>query len=175
VTPDRPRRSAEQLRESYDETLEALRRRFEQLESAVAQFPPDLDEPTFVAAWHSADPHERNRADGVLSSFEKTYMLLMDLITLSVKLSRRLGVVSIDEKASPVDTLSQLKILSTGAAEALRVQREVRNASQHVYVELSLSSLREAVRLQLESAPRLIQGIVGWVDSVLEGPADDAE
>ncbi len=175
MTPDRPRRSAQQLRESYDETLVALRLRFEQLESAVAQFPPNLDEPTFVAAWDSVDPLERNRADGVLSGFEKTYMLLMDLITLSVKLGKRLDAVSVDEKVSPVETLSQLKILSAGAAEALRIQRDVRNASQHVYVELSLSSLREAVKLQLESSPRLIQAIVGWVDSFPEGSGDDAK
>ena len=92
MSPYRPQRSSEQLRESYDETLDALRRRFEQLEWAVAQFQPDLDEEAFSAAWYSDDPPERIRADSVLSSFEKTYMLLMDLIALSVKLARRLGV-----------------------------------------------------------------------------------
>jgi len=52
-----------QLRDSYDETLDALRRRFEQLEAAVAQFPPDLDEQALSTAWYSGDPRERNRAD----------------------------------------------------------------------------------------------------------------
>jgi hypothetical protein len=85
MSPPRAQRTAVQLRDSYNETLDALRRRFEQLEAAVAQFAPDLDERALSAAWHSEDPLERNRADNVLSSFEKTYMLLMDLVTLSVK------------------------------------------------------------------------------------------
>ena len=85
MSPPRAQRTAVQLRDSYNETLDALRRRFEQLEAAVAQFAPDLDEQALSAAWHSEDPLERNRADNVLSSFEKTYMLLMDLVTLSVK------------------------------------------------------------------------------------------
>lgn len=71
MSPERPRRSTRELRESYDETLDAVRRRFEQLESAVAQFSPDLDESAFTAAWSSDDPSERNRADSVLSSFRE--------------------------------------------------------------------------------------------------------
>jgi hypothetical protein len=69
VNPHRPRRSSAQLRESYDETLDALRRRFEQLEWAVD------------------------------------------------------------------------------------VQREVRNSSQRIYVELAVSDLRDAVMQQLDSTP----------------------
>jgi uncharacterized protein YutE (UPF0331/DUF86 family) len=165
MSPNRPRRSLEQLRESYDDTLHALRRRFEQLEAAVAQFPPDLDEQALSAAWHSDDPFDRNRADGVLSSFEKTYMLLMDLIALSVKIGRRLGAVSVDEGLSPVETLRELKVLPRSAEQALDIEREVRNASQHVYVELTVSRVREAVQQQLESSPRIIQSVTAWVDS----------
>jgi uncharacterized protein YutE (UPF0331/DUF86 family) len=163
-----------QLRDSYNETLDALRRRFEQLEAAVAQFPPDLDEQALSAAWHSDDPLERNRADSVLASFEKTYMLLMDLITLSVKLGRRLGVVSVDERLSSVETLRELRIVSQDAQDALDVQREVRNSSQHVYVELTVSALREAVRQQLDSTPRFIRSITSWVDSST-GAAGDGD
>jgi hypothetical protein len=72
----------------------------EQLEWAVAQFQPDLEEETFSAAWYSDDPSERIRADSVLSSFEKTYMLLMDLIALSVKIAVRLGTLSVDQGTS---------------------------------------------------------------------------
>ncbi len=175
MNPPRPQRSLERLRESYDETLDALRRRFEQIEAAVAQFQPDLEERAFSAAWHSDDPLERNRADSVLSSFEKTYMLLMDLITLSVKIGRRLGAVSIEERSSPVETLRELRILTRSAEEALDVQREVRNSSQHVYVELTVSSLREAVERQLESSPRIIHGITAWVDSLPEAPTQDKQ
>lgn len=173
MTPTRPRRSLEQLLGSYKETLDALRRRFEQLEAAVAQFHPDLDESTFSAAWYSDDPNERNRADAVLSSFEKTYMLLMDLITLSVKLGRRLDATGVDQTSSPVGTLRTLKILSANAEIALTTQREVRNASQHVYVELAVSDLRRAVALQLESSPRTIRAIAAWVDSLVGGSNDD--
>lgn len=168
MNPHRPRRSYEQLRESYDETLDALRRRFEQLEWAVAQFQPDLNEVAFSAAWYSDDPSERTRADSVLSSFEKTYMLLMDLITLSVKIAGRLGALSVDEGASSVETLSELQIVSKPAQDSLDVQREVRNLSQHVYVELTVSDLRDAVIQQLDSTPRIIRNVTSWVDGVAE-------
>jgi uncharacterized protein YutE (UPF0331/DUF86 family) len=165
VSPPRAQRTAVQLRDSYDETLDALRRRFEQLEAAVAQFPPDLDEQALSAAWHSDDPLERNRADNVLSSFERTYMLLMDLVTLSVRLARRLGVMDADDRLSAIEALHRSQILSQPARDALDVQREVRNSSQHVYVELTVSVLREAVKQQLQSTPRVVRSITSWVDS----------
>ena len=152
------------MRESYDGTLDALRRRFEQLEWAVAQFQPDLDERAFSTAWYSDDPSERTRADSVLSSFEKTYMLLMDLIALSVKIAVRLGALSVDRGASPVEVLRELQIISQPARDSLDVQREVRNLSQHVYVELTVSDLRDAVLQQIDSTPRLIGNITSWVD-----------
>ena len=165
MSPPRAQRTTVQLRDSYNETLDALRRRFEQLETAVAQFPPNLDEQALSAAWHSDDPLERNRADNVLSSFEKTYMLLMDLVTLSVKLGRRLGAIDVDEELSAIEALRELQLVSRPASEALDAQREVRNSSQHVYVELTVSVLREAVEQQIESTPRVIRSIVSWVDS----------
>jgi hypothetical protein len=156
------------LRMSYDETLDALRRRFEQLEWAVSQFQPDLDEKAFSAAWYSDDPSERARADNVLSSFEKTYMLLMDLITLSVKIAVRLDALNVDEGPSSVETLGELQIISKPAQDSLDVQREVRNLSQHVYVELTVSDLRDAVMQQLESTPRMIGNVTSWVDGLTE-------
>jgi len=172
VNPHRPRRSSAQLRESYDETLDALRRRFEQLEWAVAQFQPDLDEKTFSAAWYSDDPSERIRADSVLSSFEKIYMLLMDLITLGVKIAVRSGALSIDRGASPVAVLRELQIISQAAQDSLDVQREVRNSSQHIYVELTVSDLRDAVIQQIAGTPRIIRNITSWVDGLTD-VADD--
>lgn len=168
MNPVRPRRSYEQLRESYDATLDALRRRFEQLEWAVSQFQPDLDEEAFSTAWDSDDPSERSRADSVLSSFEKTYMLLMDLISLSVKIAIRLDALGVEERVSPVGALRKLQIISQPAQDALDVQREVRNSSQHVYVELTVSALRDAVERQLHSTPRVVTNITSWVDAVTE-------
>ncbi|MGH2902559.1 MAG: hypothetical protein ACRDK7_03040 [Solirubrobacteraceae bacterium] len=168
MNPHRPRRSTEQLRESYDETLDALRRRFEQLEWAVAQFSPDLDEEAFSAAWYSDDPPERNRADSVSSGFEKTYMLLMDLVTLSVKIAGRLGALSLDEGASSIEVLRELRIISQPAQDSLAVQRQVRNLSQHVYIELTVSALRDAVKQQLDSTPRIVRDITSWVDALTE-------
>jgi hypothetical protein len=156
------------LRMSYDETLDALRRRFEQLEWAVAQFQPDLDERAFSAASYSDDPSERIRADSVLSSFEKTYMLLMDLIALSVKIAVRLDALSVDEGSSPAEVLREQQIISRPAQDSLDVQREVRNLSQHVYVELTVSDLRDAVMQQLESTPRMIGNVTSWVDGLTE-------
>jgi hypothetical protein len=156
------------LRENYDEILDALRRRFEQLEWAVAQFQPDLDEQAFSAAWYSDDPPERNRADSVLSSFEKTYMLLVDLITISVKIAGRLSAPSVGEKASSVEVLRELQVISQPAFDSLDVQREVRNLSQHVYVELTVPDLRDAVIQQLDTTPRTIRDIASWVDSLTD-------
>jgi hypothetical protein len=168
VNPHRPRRNSAQLRESYDETLDALRRRFEQLEWAVAQFQPDLDEEAFSAAWYSDDPSERIRADGILSSLEKTYMLLMDLITLSVKIAVRSGALSIDQGTSPVGVMRELQIISQSAQDSLDVQREVRNSSQHIYVALTISDLRDAVIQQLDTTPRIIGNVTSWIDELTE-------
>ena len=154
------------MRMSYDETLDALRRRFEQLEWAVAQFQPDLDERAFSTAWYSDDPSERTRADSVLSSFEKTYMLLVDLIALSVKIAGRFGALSVDQETSPVEVLRELRIISQSAQDSLDVQREVRNLSQHVYVELTVSDLRDAVMQQIGSTPRMIGNVTSWVDGL---------
>jgi len=166
MSPHRPRRSVEQLRGSYEETLDALRRRFEQLEAALAAFGPDLDEQELSAAWNSEDPLQRNRADAVLSCFEKTYMLLMDVITLATKLARRTGAIQADDSSSAIQMLRDAGVLSEPATQALAVQREVRNASQHIYVELTMRALRDAVIQQLQTTPRIVTGIVTWVDSL---------
>jgi uncharacterized protein YutE (UPF0331/DUF86 family) len=169
MNPQRPRRSVDQLQAAYEDTLDAVRRRFEQLETAVAQFLPDLDEQALTAAWDSDDPVERNRADSVLASFEKTYMLLMDLITLSVKLARRIGAID-DESTPAPELLVNAEVISHDALAAIEKQREVRNTSQHIYVRLSMSELRTAVLGQLGTTPRAIQSIVVWVESLEEAP-----
>jgi hypothetical protein len=170
LSPHRQSRSAEQLRAAYEDTLDALRRRFEQLERSVAQFAPDLDEQALTAAWDSDDPAERNRADGVLSSFEKTYMLLMDLIALSVKLAKRIGAIE-DDSTPAVELLANAGVISRDAVGAIEKQREVRNTSQHIYVQLSMSELRTCVMGQLEMTPITIQSLAEWVDS-LEPPLE---
>ena len=61
--------------------------------------------------------------------------------------------MDVDEELSSIDALQELQIVSLASREALDVQREVRNSSQHVYVELTVPVLREAVEQQLESTP----------------------
>jgi uncharacterized protein YutE (UPF0331/DUF86 family) len=92
-------------------------------------------------------------------------MLLMDLIGLSAKLARRIGAMD-DEKTPALELLVDAGVVSQGALATIEVQREVRNTSQHVYVELSMSALRNAVLSQLETTPRAIQSIVAWVESL---------
>jgi uncharacterized protein YutE (UPF0331/DUF86 family) len=162
-----------QLRESYSETVDAIGRQFEQLEVVVAQFDPDLDERALKAAWDSDDPVERNRAGLLLGCFEKTHMLLMNLITLSVKLTRRIGAID-DEKTSALVSLVNAGVISQNALMAIEKQREVRNTSQHIYVELSMSELRTVVLDQLETTPGTIQRIAAWVESSGAPPAADA-
>jgi uncharacterized protein YutE (UPF0331/DUF86 family) len=162
MSPRRAPRSLGRLQAAFEDTLDALSRRFEQLEIAVSQFAPDLDEQALTVAWSSDDPAERNRADSVLASFEKTYMLLMDLVALSVKLARRIGAIDEESRSAP-ELLVNAGVISQDDLQALEKQREVRNKSQHIYVALSMSELRSAVLLQLETTPRAIQGIAGWV------------
>ncbi|MHB1468712.1 MAG: hypothetical protein ACYCX7_06120, partial [Solirubrobacteraceae bacterium] len=50
--------------------------------------------------------------------------------------------------------------------QALAVQREVRNASQHVYVDLTMQVLRDAVAVQLNSTPRVVGSVTAWIDSL---------
>jgi hypothetical protein len=164
LTPHRPRRRTDQVRAAYEDTLNALGRRFEQLEKSVAQFGADLNERALTAAWESDDPAERNRADGVLSNFEKTYMLLMDLITLSVKLATRIGAID-DEKRPASELLVGAGVISHDDLVAIEKQREVRNTSQHIYVELSIAALRSAVLLQVETTPPLIRNVVKWLEA----------
>jgi hypothetical protein len=165
LNPQRPRRSTAQLRESYSETVVALGRQFEQLEVVVAQFDPDLDEQALVVAWDSDDPVERNRVGLLLACFEKTYMLLVDLIALSVKLARRIGAIE-DESTPAPELLVGAGVLSRDELTAIEKQRDVRNTSQHVYVELSMSDLRSAVLDQLKTTPGAIQSIATWVGSL---------
>lgn len=161
-----------QLRELYSETAAAIGRQFEQLEVVVAQFDPDLDEQALVAAWNSEDPVERNRVGLLLGCFEKTYMLLMDLITLSVKLARRIGAID-DESTPPPELLANAGIITGDALAAIIRQREVRNTSQHVYVELSMAVLRRAVLQQIETTPSTIRNVAAWVESLEQKPEAD--
>lgn len=93
-------------------------------------------------------------------------MLLVDLITLSVKLGMRTGASTEDKSASPVEVLRDSGVISHDAQVAIEEQRDVRNTSQHVYVELSMSALRSAVLRQLETTPAAIQDIAAWVESL---------
>lgn len=167
MSPHRQQRSTEQLRDIYNTTLDALRRSYEQLEVAVEDFQPDLEEQSFSAAWRSDDPVHRNRASAVLSNFERTYMLLLDLMTLAVKLAKRCGALETsDGDGSTVAILHKAGVISRQAEESLEAQRRVRNSSQHVYVELSVTNVRQAVKLQLDTTPAILHSIASWIDSL---------
>lgn len=153
--------------------MDAIGRQFEQIEVAVAQFAPDLDEQALMAAWESEDPLERNRVGLLLGCFEKIYMLLMDLITISVKLTRRTGAAD-DKTASASKLLLDGGVLSRDDLEALEKQREVRNTSQHIYLRLSMAALRTAVLDQLERTPAMVERIAGWVASLESASGADA-
>ncbi len=68
--------------------------------------------------------------------------------------------------------LRELKVLSQSAEEALDAEREVRNASQHIYVELEISDVRKAVAVQLESSPRIVQSITAWLEATIRASED---
>jgi uncharacterized protein YutE (UPF0331/DUF86 family) len=94
-------------------------------------------------------------------------MLLMDLIGLSVKLASRIGATE-DAMAHPLEFLREQEVISRTDLAAIQEQREVRNTSQHIYVELSMSALRSAVLQQIETTPRLIRDVVKWVETTEE-------
>lgn len=173
MSPHREQRSTEQLRDLYNATLDALRRSYEQLEASVDDFDPDLDEQSFSAAWHSDDPLDRNRAGAVLSNFERTYMLLLDIMTLAVKLAKRWGALERDVDGSPTAILHKAGVVSRQAEESLEAQRRVRNSSQHVYVELSVSNVRQAVKRQLDTTPAVVRSIAAWIDSLDGGEGEE--
>lgn len=166
MSPPREQRSAEQLRNAYDLTLDALRRSYEQLEASATDFSPDMEAQAFASAWDSDDPVQRNRATGVLTNFERTYMLLLDLATLAVKLARRTGALQQDRDVSPIVALREAGVLSEKTERSLESQREVRNASQHIYIELSSRDAREAAKRQLEITPAIAGSIAKWIDSL---------
>lgn len=172
MSPHREQRTTEQLRDIYNATLDALRRSYEQLEASVGDFEPDLDEQSFAAAWHSDDPLERNRASAVLANFERTYMLLLDVMTLAVKLAKRCDALETNADGSPIAILRKARVVSRQAEEALEAQRRVRNSSQHVYVKLSVSNVREAVKRQLDTTPAVVRSVIAWVDSLDKDGAD---
>lgn len=89
------------------------------------------------------------------------------------EIAGRLGALSVDEGASSVETLSELQIISKPAQDSLDVQREVRDLSQHVYVELTVSALRDAVIQQMDSTPRIIGNIASWVDTLIKAADSD--
>jgi hypothetical protein len=123
--------------ETYDRTLDALQRCLEQLEHAVTAFPPGLDEQAFATAWGSDDPSERNRAAAVLANFERTYMLLMDLIALSVKIGNRLGALDADEQSSAIVCLREKKVIRKRS----RMRSKIRGMCE-TQVSTSTSSCR---------------------------------
>jgi uncharacterized protein YutE (UPF0331/DUF86 family) len=125
-----------------------------------------------MAAWDSNDPVERNRVGLLLGCFEKTHMLLMDLIALSVKLATRLGAIE-EANVPALEVLQDKQVISQAAQTAIENQRQVRNTSQHVYVELSMSALRSAVLQQIETTPSAIRSVAAWVESLELAPEAD--
>lgn len=70
---NRPRVTYEAGRKAVEQALAQLARTMQQLEAAVASFPPDFDRVAFGAAWYSKDAGERNRAMLVRSNSPKIW------------------------------------------------------------------------------------------------------
>ena len=99
-------------------------------------------------------------------------MLLMDLIALSVKLARR--IEAIDDESTPApELLVNAGVISREDIVAIEKQREVRNTSQHIYIQLSMSALRLAVLQQIETTPSTIRNVAAWVESLEPGAEVD--
>ncbi len=79
MTPERSASSDEDLIDRFNQALDELRRKQEQLEVAVADFSGAEPEREFQEAWESDDPRERNRAELAHSAFERSHQMLMDL------------------------------------------------------------------------------------------------
>lgn len=159
-----------------EQALAQLARTVEQLEIAVASFPPDFDLVTFSAAWYSKAPEERNRAMVVRSNMDDLHNLCQNLIDRSVRLAQEIGAIPADRKTPASEQLQKQGLYGREVEEVMREVVYLRNSSQHEYWMLTPEDVHGAVNRQRLSLPSFIAGLGVWVQEMLgnEAPSEEA-
>jgi uncharacterized protein YutE (UPF0331/DUF86 family) len=163
----RARVTTEARRKAVEHTLAQLARTMEQLETAVASFPPDFDSATFVAAWYSKVPQERNRAMLVRSNMDDLHNLCQSLIDRSVRVAHDLGAIPADRKTPAGDQLRRQGLYPRQTEQVMQEVASLRNASQHEYWILTPDDVHAAVSRQRQQLPSFIAAVGTWVEELL--------
>ncbi len=138
----------------------------EQLETAVAAFPPDFDLRAFTEAWNSKAPEQRNQAMLVRSNMDDLHNLCQGLIGGSVRVAQDLGVIPADRKTPASDQLRGLGLFPGEAQAVMQEVAELRNTSQHTYWVLAPDEVHAAVDHQRAQLPSFIAALGAWVESL---------
>lgn len=163
----RARVTNEARRKAVEHTLAQLARTMEQLETAVASFPPDFDSATFGAAWYSKVPQERNRAMLVRSNMDDLHNLCQSLIDRSVRVAQDLGAIPADRKTPAGDQLRKQGLYPRQAEQVMHEVASLRNASQHEYWVLTPNDVHTAVSHQRRQLPSFIAAVGIWVEELM--------
>jgi uncharacterized protein YutE (UPF0331/DUF86 family) len=152
---------------AVEQALTQLARTMEQLEIAVAGFPPDFDLEAFGLAWYSKDPQERNRAMLVRSNMDDLHNLCQGLIDRSVRVAQDLGAIPGDRKTPAADQLRRHGLYPGDAQMVIREVIDLRNASQHEYWTLGPEEVHAAVNNQRQHLPPFIAAVGVWIEGLL--------
>jgi uncharacterized protein YutE (UPF0331/DUF86 family) len=139
----------------------------EQMETAVAAFPPDFDLDAFRQAWYSQAPEERNRAMLVRSNMDDLQNLCQGLIDRSVRVAQDLGAIPADRKTPAADQLHGLGLFPKEAQLVMQEVIDLRNTSQHAYWILAPDEVHTAVNHQRSALPALIADLGVWIEGLL--------
>ncbi len=162
----RPPVADEARRRAVEQALQQLARTMEQLETAVAAFPPDFDLGAFTEAWSSKAPEKRNQAMLVRSNMDDLHNLCQGLIDRSVRVAQDLGVIPADRKTPASDQLRRLGLFPDEAQAVMQEVAELRNTSQHAYWVLAPDEVHAAVNHQRRQLPSFIAALGAWVESL---------
>lgn len=138
----------------------------EQLETAVAAFPPDFDLGAFTDAWGSKDPEQRNQAMLVRSNMDDLHNLCQGLIDRSVRVAQDLGVIPADRRTPAPDQLRGMGLFPGEVQAVMQEVAELRNTSQHAYWVLAPEEVHTAVNHQRAQLPSFIAALGSWVESL---------
>jgi uncharacterized protein YutE (UPF0331/DUF86 family) len=169
----RPPITREARRKGVEQALAQLARTVEQLEIAVAAFPPDFDLAAFSAAWYSKAGEERNRAMVVRSNMDDLHNVCQNLIDRSVRLAQDLGAIPADRQTPASDQLQKQGLYSQEARQVMQEVGYLRNSSQHEYWMLTPDDVHGAVNRQRELLPSLIAEVGVWVQDMLSEEATE--
>ena len=169
----RPPGTNDGRRKAVEQALAQLARTMEQLENAVASFPPDFDSASFGVAWYSMDPQERNRAMSVRSNMDDLHNLCQGLIDRSVRVAQDLGAVPADRKTPAADQLRKQGLYPRETEQVMQEVAYLRNASQHEYWMLTSDDVHVAVGHQRQHLPSFIAAVGAWVEGLLTGQATE--